>query len=63
MSEAQKLIIDWTQMPTYNTIMSVAAGAGIMSLVSFAQINFESCLSPLVYLDFSLVFSFHIGHC
>jgi uncharacterized protein DUF981 len=32
-----QLIIDWTQMPTYNTIMAVAAGAGLMSLVSFAR--------------------------
>ena len=31
MDEALK--IDWTQMPTYNTIMSVAAGAGMLSLV------------------------------
>jgi uncharacterized membrane protein len=31
------LIIDWTQMPTYNTIMSVAAGGALMSLVSFAR--------------------------
>ncbi len=27
------LVIDWTQMPTYNTIMSVAAGAGLMSVM------------------------------
>jgi uncharacterized membrane protein len=27
------LVIDWTQMPTYNTIMSVAAGAGLILLV------------------------------
>ncbi len=32
-----QLIIDWTQMPTYNTIMAIAAGAGLMSLVSFAR--------------------------
>ncbi|MGB7212316.1 MAG: DUF981 domain-containing protein [Gemmatimonadales bacterium] len=31
------LIIDWTQMPTYNTIMAIAAGTGLMSLVSFAR--------------------------
>jgi uncharacterized membrane protein len=35
--EAQGLTIDWTQMPTYNTIMSVAAGAGLISLVFFAR--------------------------
>lgn len=29
----QGLTIDWTQMPTYNTIMSVAAGAGLISVV------------------------------
>lgn len=27
------LVIDWTQMPTYNTIMSIAAGAGLLLLV------------------------------
>ena len=34
---ATRLVIDWTQMPTYNTIMSVAAGSALMSLVSFAR--------------------------
>lgn len=34
---SEKLIIEWTQMPTYNTIMSVAAGAALMSLVHFAR--------------------------
>lgn len=32
-----KLVIDWTQMPTYNTIMSVAAGAALMTLIRFAR--------------------------
>jgi uncharacterized membrane protein len=27
------LVIDWTKMPTYNTVMSVAAGAGLLSIV------------------------------
>ena len=31
------LIIDWTRMPTYNTIMSVAAGGALMSLVGFTR--------------------------
>ncbi|WP_226082556.1 DUF981 family protein [Mycetocola spongiae] len=35
--EAQGLVIDWTQMPTYNTIMSLAAGAGLITLVYFAR--------------------------
>jgi hypothetical protein len=46
---AGALIIDWTQMPTYNTIMSVAAGAALISLVRFARalmrendVHFES---------------------
>lgn len=30
--EPQKLIIDWTQMPTYNTVMSIAVGAGLFHL-------------------------------
>src|SRR5438552_5971059 len=29
------LVVDWAQMPTYNTILSVSAGAALMSLVSF----------------------------
>lgn len=29
----EALVIDWTQMPTYNTIMSVAAGAALLSIV------------------------------
>ena len=35
---APRLVIDWTQMPTYNTIMSVAAGSALMSLVYFARV-------------------------
>ncbi len=31
------LVVDWTHMPTYNTIMSVAAGAGLLSLLMFAR--------------------------
>ena len=27
-----KLVIDWTQMPTYNTIMAIAAGSGLCSI-------------------------------
>jgi uncharacterized membrane protein len=34
---AARLVIDWTQMPTYNTIMSVAAGSALMSIVHFAR--------------------------
>lgn len=34
---AARLVIDWTQMPTYNTIMSVSAGSALMSLVYFAR--------------------------
>src|SRR5690625_4283415 len=31
------LKIDWAQMPTYNTIMAVAAGVGLLSLVLAAR--------------------------
>lgn len=31
------LVIDWTQMPTYNTIMSLAAGAALLSLASLGR--------------------------
>ncbi|WP_030144352.1 DUF981 family protein [Glycomyces sp. NRRL B-16210] len=34
---AAGLKIDWAQMPTYNTIMSVAAGAGLLLVVGFAR--------------------------
>lgn len=36
-AKAGGLVIDWTQMPTYNTIMSVAAGAALISLVYFGR--------------------------
>jgi len=45
----EHLVIDWTRMPVYNTLMSVSAGAGLLSLVYFARalkreagINLES---------------------
>lgn len=31
------LTIDWTQMPTYNTIMAVATGAGLLLVVRFGR--------------------------
>jgi len=31
------LTVDWTQMPTYNTIMSVAAGAGMLTILSLGR--------------------------
>ena len=33
MQAAEGLVIDWAQMPTYNTVMSVAVGAGLILLV------------------------------
>ncbi|MDN3312083.1 DUF981 family protein [Microbacterium oryzae] len=36
-TEAGGLVIDWTQMPTYNTIMSLAAGAGLILLVALGR--------------------------
>lgn len=36
-----KLIIDWTQMPTYNTIMSVAAGAALLSIAQIGRSLYE----------------------
>ncbi|WP_379532351.1 DUF981 domain-containing protein [Nonomuraea purpurea] len=32
-----ELKIDWTRMPTYNTIMAVAAGAGLLLVVAFGR--------------------------
>lgn len=47
--ETARLVIDWTQMPTYNTVMSIAVGAGLISLVTLLrniylkkEINFEA---------------------
>jgi hypothetical protein len=37
MGESSPGMIDWTAMPTYNTIMSMAAGAGLVALVMFAR--------------------------
>ncbi|MFC3234403.1 DUF981 domain-containing protein [Streptomyces nitrosporeus] len=34
---ASGLKIDWNQMPTYNTIMSVAAGAGLLLVVALGR--------------------------
>ncbi|WP_029252010.1 DUF981 domain-containing protein [Paraoerskovia marina] len=34
---AQGLVIDWAQMPTYNTVMSVAVGAGLILLVALGR--------------------------
>lgn len=31
------LVIDWTQMATYNTIMSIAAGAGLLLLIGLGR--------------------------
>ena len=31
------LVIDWTQMPTYNTIMAVAGGVGLILLVRLGR--------------------------
>lgn len=35
--EPQKLIIDWTQMPTYNTVMSIAVGAALIALAALLK--------------------------
>ena len=37
LGESSPGLIDWTTMPTYNTIMSIAAGAGLVALVLFAR--------------------------
>jgi hypothetical protein len=35
------LVIDWENLPTYNTIMSVAAGAGLIMVVQLARAVFS----------------------
>ena len=37
LGESSPGLIDWTTMPTYNTIMSIAAGAGLVALVLFVR--------------------------
>ena len=37
MASSGGLVIDWTQMPTYNTIMSVATGAALLSLAALGR--------------------------
>ncbi|KAJ8141748.1 hypothetical protein OY671_005082 [Metschnikowia pulcherrima] len=37
MVAAEGLVIDWAQMPTYNTVMSVAVGAGSISSVMLGR--------------------------
>ncbi|MFE7426536.1 hypothetical protein [Streptomyces sp. NPDC057545] len=39
---ATGLKIDWTRMPTYNTIMSVAAGAGLLLVVALGAARSSS---------------------
>ena len=34
---AADLKIDWANMPTYNTIMAVAAGVGLLTLAMFGR--------------------------
>lgn len=49
------LTIDWAQMPTYNTIMSVAAGAGLILLVMLGR-QLITRRTPLVTEGWSLAF-------
>ena len=56
MIEADKLVIDWANMPTYNTVMSVAVGAGLILLVLLGR---EILKDPkkVVYEGWSLAFA------
>ncbi|MER7504115.1 DUF981 family protein [Nonomuraea pusilla] len=44
-----ELKIDWTRMPTYNTIMSVAAGVGLLLVVAFGRRVLRG--DPLEHVD------------
>ncbi|MFI7424720.1 DUF981 family protein [Nonomuraea sp. NPDC049684] len=44
-----ELKIDWTRMPTYNTIMAVAAGVGLLLVVSFGRRLLRG--DPLEHVD------------
>ncbi|MFE7469434.1 DUF981 family protein [Streptomyces sp. NPDC057499] len=60
---ASGLKIDWARMPTYNTIMSVAAGAGLLLVVALgyrllaprAEISYEGWALAFAALGFTLV--------
>lgn len=48
MSQDSGLIIDWVNMPTYNTIMALATGATLMSLAKIGQQLYKKeQISPL----------------
>ncbi|MEV6124158.1 MULTISPECIES: DUF981 domain-containing protein [unclassified Streptomyces] len=51
------LKIDWTRMPTYNTIMSLAAGAGLLLVVAlgFRLVNGHTILSESWALAFGVL--------
>ena len=52
---ASGLKIDWTKMPTYNTIMSLAAGAGLLLVVALGR-QFLSSRRPTTYDGWALAF-------
>lgn len=52
---AEGLKIDWAQMPTYNTIMAVAAGTGLLMTVSLSR-RVLATEKPLEPLGWSLAF-------
>lgn len=56
MAEGEKLIIDWANMPTYNTVMAVAVGAGLILLVALARTILKDP-KKVVYEGWSLAFA------
>ncbi len=56
MAEGEKLIIDWANMPTYNTVMAVAVGAGLILLVALARAILKDP-KKVVYEGWSLAFA------
>lgn len=57
-----RLIIDWQQMPTYNTVMAVATGAALLSIAAIAKslihntnVNPKGWAMNLVALAFILI--------
>lgn len=49
------LTIDWTQMPTYNTIMAVAAGAALLTIVWMGRLLVKG--RPVHLVGYSITFA------
>jgi hypothetical protein len=56
-----ELHIDWTLMPTYNTVMTIAVGAGFCSIVNVAKSAADEEKQTLTHSVFTSLFPNWIG--